>query len=365
MRKPDFSQRYGGVLRAVSNFLVFFLLIAFLITCCVMLFVSVTMNTMNIELTADDIGPAAKWTFANVLLLSLVFSVVDAFRRRHMIDRPVRRIVEAAEKIAAGDFSVRVPKINAHERANGFDIITDCFNRMAEELSGTETLRTDFVANVSHELKTPLTVIKNYGTLLSQPGLDEAKRIEYAQAVARTAQKLADLVSNILRLNKLENQQIFPEPKLCDLGEQLSDVLLSFEQRWEEKSLTLEVDIAEDVRVRTDAEMLSLVWANLISNAIKFTPDGGTLSVSLHAEGENAVVRVSDTGCGISSDVGAHIFDKFYQGDRSRASEGNGLGLALVKRVIDIVGGEISVESEIGRGSTFSVKLRRVSDGAD
>ena len=242
---------------------------------------------------------------------------------------------------------------------DGFNTIIDYFNRMAEELSGTETLRTDFISNVSHELKTPLAVIQNYGNMLAQPGLSEGQRREYAEAITDTSRRLANLITNILKLNKLENQQIFPTVRTYSLSEQLCECFLSFEGAWDAKNLEIETDLAENVMVDTDAELLSLVWNNLFSNAIKFTEPGGLVSLSLKTEGSLAIVTVSDTGCGISRETGAHIFEKFYQGDTSHAIQGNGLGLALVKRVIDIIGAEMSVESEVGKGSTFIVKLKR------
>ena len=253
-------------------------------------------------------------------------------RRRLLVDRPVRQIVEAASRIARGDFSVRIPT-DGLAGAEGFARIAESFNTLARELSGMETLRTDFIANVSHELKTPLTVLQNYGTLLQQPGLDEPTRQEYARAVTDTARRLASLVTNILRLNKLENQQIYPNAATYDLGEQLRECLLGFEDAWEQKGLCIETDVEDGVLVHTDAELLSLVWNNLFSNAIKFTDAGGTVGLALHARGPDAVVEVRDTGCGISPEVGRHIFEKFYQGDPSHATRGNGLGLALVRRV--------------------------------
>lgn len=226
-----------------------------------------------------------------------------------------------------------------------------------------ETLRNDFTANVSHELKTPLAVMQNYGTLLQQPSLSEEKRIEYAKTVTDASRRLADMVTNILKLNKLENQSIYPDAGTYDLGEQLCECLLSFESVWEDKNIDINTEIQDEVKITADPELLSLVWNNLFSNAFKFTGPGGTVSVTLRADEDSAAVSVSDTGCGISADAGKHIFEKFYQGDTSHASSGNGLGLALVKRVIDITGGEISVASEVGRGSTFTVRLRRGSDG--
>ena len=364
MKMKDTTRRSVRFLFSIRRYLIFFLLMAFVITCCMILFLNMMTRATGFELTQKYIEQAAKVTFLNVALLSLLCTVIDGIRRRIMVKRPVKRIVSAAEQIMKGDFSVRIPSLRSADKMSGFDVIADYFNQMAEELSGTETLRTDFIANVSHELKTPLAVIQNYGTLLQQPSLSEEKRQEYAKAITNTSRRLANLITNILKMNKLETQQIYPKAETYELGEQLCECLLAFESAWEEKDLEIETDVEEEVLVDTDAELLSLVWNNLFSNAVKFTEPGGTISLSLKAEGEFVIVRVSDTGCGISSEVGKHIFEKFYQGDTSHAAQGNGLGLALVKRVIDIVGGDISVSSEVGKGSTFTVKLRREPDGA-
>ena len=195
--------------------------------------------------------------------------------------------------------------------------------------------------------------------MLQCPGITEAEKNEYARAISEAARKLAQLITNILKLNKLENQQIFPQPREFDLGEQLCQSLLGYEDAWESKNLEIETDIAEDVRIKSDPELLSLVWNNLISNAVKFTPAGGTIRVALTAEEKAVTVTVSDSGCGMKPETGMHIFEKFYQGDTSHATQGNGLGLALVKRVMDILSGEIGVQSVYGEGSTFTVKIKR------
>ncbi len=349
---------------ALRRYIIFFLLMAFVISCCMILFLNMMTRSTGLELTKAHIEQAAKVTFLNVALLSFLCTVIDGVRRKFMVDRPVKKIVKAANQMMKGDFSARIPSLYSVDNADGFGAIADCFNKMAEELSGTETLRTDFIANVSHELKTPLAVIQNYGNMLQQPDLPEEKRLEYAKAVTDSSRRLANLITNILKLNKLENQQIYPKAKPYDLGEQLCECLLAFENAWEEKELEIETDIEEGVLVDTDEELLSLVWNNLFSNAVKFTQPHGKISLSLQLEGEFAVVKVIDTGCGIPPEVGKHIFEKFYQGDTSHATQGNGLGLALVKRVIDIVGGDISVSSEVGKGSAFTVKLRRGPNGA-
>jgi signal transduction histidine kinase len=195
--------------------------------------------------------------------------------------------------------------------------------------------------------------------MLQQPGISQEERLEYARAISQSSRRLAALITNILKLNKLENQQIFPKHEAYDLSGQLCESLLGFEDAWETKNLNIETDIEDEVRICSDGELLSLVWNNLISNAVKFTPEGGTVGVTLKTEGNQVIVQVRDTGCGMKPEVGQHIFEKFYQGDTSHATQGNGLGLALVKRVVDIFRGEISVQSIYGQGSTFTVKFRR------
>ena len=339
-------------------FCIFFLLIAFVLTSSMVLFLNYLGQSMGIDFAQSDIQLAAMVTFGNVFMLSLVCTAVDLLRRRLTVERPVKRIIDGAQKVMDGDLSTRIAPLRGVEP--GFNVIIDYFNRMVQELFGMETLRTDFIANVSHELKTPLAVIQNYGTMLQQPNLSDEDRKDYARTVTNASQRLASLITNILKLNKLENQQIYPKKEHFDLGEQLCECLLGFENAWEAKRLEIETEMEDGVNVESDPELLSLVWNNLFSNAIKFTEEGGTIGLKLHTENGHAVVEVSDTGCGISPEVGVHIFEKFYQGDTSHATQGNGLGLALVKRVVDIVGGEISVSSELGKGSTFTVRIKAV-----
>ena len=345
--------------RALQNYVTFFLLVAFIVSCSTMLFVSAMRDSMHLVLTRENMETAAKLTFFNVLLISFCASTIDYTRRKRMVDRPVKQIMDALNQVMQGDFTVRIAHVKEFAGETGFNEIITAINKMTAELEGTETLRTDFIANVSHELKTPLAVMGNYATMLQQPGITEGEKNEYAKEISQSARRLAQLITNILKLNKLENQQIFPQMDEYDLGEQLCESLLQFEDAWEQKRLNIETDFQEDVRIRADAELLSLVWNNLISNAVKFTPAGGTIGVAMKAEGSQVIVQVRDTGCGMKPEVGQHIFEKFYQGDTSHATQGNGLGLALVKRVVDIFGGEICVQSVYGQGSTFTVKFRR------
>lgn len=354
MRKPTLK----NVLGAISSFMLFFLTVGFIVSCCMMLFVSIFADTMEITLTSENVASAAKITFWNVILITFLFKMADSIRRKIMVERPTKIITEATEKIMSGDFSVRIKPMES-SGMEGFNQIAMEINKMAEELGSVETLRTDFIANVSHEMKTPLAVMRNYGTLLQTPGLSEEKRLEYAKGVTDGSHRMADMMTNILKLNRLENQQIYPRVSEFDLGEQLCECLLQYENVWEKAGIEIETDIAENVKVKADAELLSHVWNNLFSNAFKFTPSGGRVNVTMTATGHHAIVKVSDTGCGMTPQVGAHIFEKFYQGDTSHSIQGNGLGLALVKRVIDILQGEIRVESAVGKGSTFTVRIRR------
>ena len=268
------------VLKTINNYVVFFLTVAFAVSCCMMLFARTLADSMGLVFTQENIGAAAKVTFLNVLLLTFLFGTIDYVRRKLMVDRPVKLITEATERIMQGDFSVRVRPMRG-AGMEGFNQIGMAINAMAQELSGTETLRTDFIANVSHELKTPLAVMGNYATMLQRPGITQDEKNEYAKAISEAARKLAQLITNILKLNKLENQQIFPQPKEFDLGEQLCESLLGFEDAWEDKNLEIETDMEENVRIKSDPELLSLVWNNLISNAVKFTPHGGRIGLSL------------------------------------------------------------------------------------
>ena len=348
------------MLRLTYSYLLFFLLVAFLVTCTTSLFVSTLTRNLNFELTGESLEVAAKITFINVIFLSVLFTSIDFIRRKFTTGKITKHITTAAKKVVKGDFDVRIASVSRLSADDNFNEIIECFNTMAQELQSVETLRTDFIANVSHEMKTPLTVMQNYGTLLQVPELSEDKRMEYAKGVTDASRRLSEMMTNILKLNRLENQSIFSETTIFDLGEQLCECLLQFENIWEKSNIGIETNIAENVLVKADSELLSIVWNNLFSNAFKFTDSGGTVKVTLTATDEHAFVKVEDTGCGMSPSVGEHIFEKFYQGDTSRATQGNGLGLPLVKRVIDIMQGEIDVESIVGKGSAFTVKIRRV-----
>ena len=353
------ERQYGWFLRSVHEFFVIFLLVSVVVTCSIIPFVSIMSKTLGIELDGNDIAFAAKMTFIIVIFISVIFTVVDIVRRRITVALPAKQINKAVQQMIAGDFSVRIPAPNRVFADENFIDIIDSFNTVAEELSKTEMLRADFIADVSHELKTPLSVIQNYATMLRSPTLTDRERDEYSRVIADAASRLATLVSNILKLNKLDNQKARPLASAeYDLGEQLCECLLGFEDEWEKKGLEIETDIEDGVLVRADADMMSIVWNNLFSNAIKFT-DSGSVSLSLSSDGDFATVRIADTGCGMTKEVGERMFEKFYQGDSSHSTLGNGLGLALVKRIIELTESDISVESTLGKGTVFTVRVRK------
>ncbi len=337
----------------LRNFFMFFTLVAFVVTCSFLVFFA------YIDLSEEEVRTFAPIVFFNVVILSFLFYLFDTIRRKLTVERPTKEIQRVLRRLEKGDFSARVSEKHMGHKEYRFCEIAQNINLLAEELGSIETLRTDFIATVSHELKTPLAVMQNYGTMLQNPNLTVEDRMAYAKAITDVSRRLANLVTNILKLNKLENQQIFPTNVEYDLGEQLCECLLQFESVWESKDIEIETDIEDGVIICSDPELLSLVWNNLISNAMKFTGRGGKVAVSLHSTDETVIVKVLDTGCGMKPEVGTHIFEKFYQGDASHATKGNGLGLALVKRVVDILCGEISVESVWGKGSAFTVKFRK------
>ena len=239
-----------------------------------------------------------------VVALSAAGCGVFALVRRHML-RPVRRLSEAAQQVAKVDFSVRLVPIRKDGGKDEFEVLFDDFNTMVGELSSTETLKTDFISNVSHEMKTPLAVIKNYAELLEAPELSDTDRAEYAHSIEDAASKMTELITNILRLNRIENQRIVPEIRRYDVCRQLADCLLPFESRWEEKNIDPDFDFEDSAYVSADESLLELVWNNLMSNAIKFTERGGAVTVRERTEGDRVIVSFADTGCGMSAE--AHL----------------------------------------------------------
>ncbi len=332
------------------GYLIFFITVFFAVTVAIAIYVE-AINTFP-----NSKGKVALIMLLTIAFISLTCTVIDVFRRKLMVERPTERILNATRQMAQGDYTVKLEIKHPYGHYDEYDLIFDNLNKLGDELSKTEVLSKDFLSNVSHELKTPLAVIQSYATALNNPRLSAEDRSQYSAVLVETSKKLTALVTNVLKLNKLENQKSVPKSELIDLEDMLANCIIGYEGAFLQKEIEVFCDF-DKVNVVSDVDLLEIVWNNLLSNAVKFTDNGGKIHVLLKKERGYALVTIKDTGCGIPSATGQRIFDKFYQGDGSHSEEGNGLGLALVKKVIDILGGKISVESQVGVGTSFTVRL--------
>lgn len=288
------------------------------------------------------------------LSVSLLTGLLLSFILSKKIYRPFEKLIRATEKIAQGDFKARLTE-TADPRSD-LGALQHSFNHMAEELDNTEIFRNDFINNFSHEFKTPIVSIRGFARLLQDRNLSEEERRKYTDIIVEESNRLANMATNILFLTKLENQQTVTDCSRFYLDEQLRRAVLTLEKQWSSKNIELDIDL-DEIMYESNEDMLLQVWLNLFGNAFKFTPEGGTVSCTLRQESGDAVVEIRDTGCGMSEEVQARIFEKFYQGDTSHSAAGNGIGLTIVRRVLILCGGSIQVSSAPGEGSTFTVRL--------
>lgn len=290
------------------NFFMIFLIISYVLTCSFLIFA----HSVNIEREVMISG--TKYIFVNIIVLTVtIFAAIKIYQK------------------------IR----NAHEK----------------KIHEKDTK--DYLASVSHELKTPLAIISNYATLLSEKNLPEENRLKYVKEIAGTCENFSSMIENILRLNKLENQPYIPRKTMFNLSEQLIQSLLFFENKIEEKNLEIETEFPDSFMFYGDNELLLLVWNNLFSNAVKFSKQNGKIFAGIKETSDSVIVTVADTGTGISEEAAKHIFDRFFQEDTSRKGEGNGLGLALVKKIIDLTESRMEIESEVDAGSRFIISLRK------
>lgn len=330
--------------------------LVFLIVLLVMSGIHTGLLTLMSELGWNDtiqiILPILYWS-----IIAAGLTIFTRWRIQKTYDVPVQRLAEAAQQVAEGDFSIYVPTMHTAENKDYLDRLIDDFNKMVAELGSMETLKTDFFANVSHEFKTPLAGIQNNAMLLQRKNISEEERQECADAIVESTRRLSDLISNMLKLNKLEKQTIVPKAEPYDLCEQLCECVIQFDDLMEKKDIEFEADLEDQAVIAADQDLMELVWNNLLSNAVKFTPTGGSIVLRQHTDADGIKVSVSDTGCGMDENTQKKIFEKFYQGDTSHATEGNGLGLALVLRILHLLDCQISVQSELGKGSVFTVHI--------
>ena len=291
------------------------------------------------------------------LLVSAAFTILIRWQIVRHYDKPLKQFVKATKDVANGDFSVYVRPIHTADKADYLDVMIADFNKMVAELGSIETLKTDFLSNVSHEIKTPLAVIQNYAELLGKSNLSKEKVQEYADNILQFSRRLSQLITDILKLSKLEKQTIHPAASEYDLCSQLCECVLHFETLWDQKEIEFSAEMEDEAIILADENLMELVWNNLISNAIKFTKPGGTVTLKQSSTEKEIIVQISDNGCGMSEETLNHIFDKFYQGDTSHATEGNGLGLAIALRVLQLMEYTILAESVMGQGTTFTVRI--------
>lgn len=294
-----------------------------------------------------------------VYLPLLITLILTTGFLEHKLSANVTNLMDGLRAVAGGDYSVRL-KTDKHQL---LDDLCEDFNRMTEELQSVRTLREDFVNSYSHEFKTPITAIKGFAELLSEPDLTEEERQQYLRIIQDESARLAELTNRTLLLTKLQSQRFLPDQTTFSLDEQIRRCAILCAHSWEEKRLTFSAEL-ETVDCTGSEELLRQVWLNLLNNAIRYTKPGGEIGVELKRTGREAAVRVWDTGAGMTAEVQAHIFEKYYQGDPSEKKQGLGLGLSIVHRIMELSGGRIEVASQPQQGSSFTVYLPLNQKGA-
>lgn len=329
---------------------------AVMITMVVLFYLLITTWITLKILCNDNMSLGLSYPLLIVIFLSLtVAGVVTAIISGMFLD-PIDRMSEAMNKVTDGDFGIHIDAAAAKRcRVKNIETMYTNFNKMVDGLNSNEMLKTDFITNVSHEFKTPLAAIEGYASLLSATELNEEQK-EYTANIIRSAARLTTLTGNILRLSKLDNQQIPLKKSEFSLDEQIRQAILLQEKSWSDKCLDIEPEL-DSVSYTGYEELMQHVWSNLTSNAIKFTPKNGCITFTLHENADSVIATVTDNGIGMSEAEQHHVFDKFYQADTNHSAEGNGLGLPLVKKIVEMHNGSISVKSAPNEGSTFTVTL--------
>lgn len=353
MNKQERSQRF--TLTVFFSVVVFFALIATLIIAGVLVFL---LNRWG--LFVPD-GQAELSSMALILLMmcmSLVLGTIITVVVIRFPLNPVNSLLDGMRKLSQGNYQARINMGFLGKHHVGFELV-DSFNLLAAELESTEMLRSDFINNFSHEFKTPIVSIAGFAKLLKYGDLSEAQKAEYLDVIESESLRLSELATNVLNLTKVENQMILTEVSEYNLSEQLRTCVLMLENKWDRKHLELNLDF-DEYSVCANRELLSHVWLNLIDNAIKFSPDKGCVEIELGEDGDGLWVSITNEGTKIAEEDKKKIFNKFYQADQSHASEGNGIGLAVVKKIMELHGGKIEVESKDGKTS-FTVRLEKNS----
>lgn len=294
-------------------------------------------------------------TFLVLLGLGLIIGWLLSLIVSKILLKPINKLQSEMKKVAEGDLKVRIKETS---RIKEIDNMNHSFNLMVKELGSNYEMQKDFISNVSHEFKTPLATIEGYAMLLQDSSITEEEKLDNIKEILSTISLMSDLVSNILLLSKIENQSIEFTKESFLLDEQIRKVVVMLEQNWVQKNIQLDVDL-DEVRIYTNQSLMLHVWRNLIENAIKFTPENSKVTIVLKQDAKNIEFSISDEGKGIKEEEKEAIFNKFFQSDSSRKQEGNGLGLALVKKIMDVVGGSVSQENLEPKGCKFTIKLKK------
>lgn len=304
---------------------------------------------------AADVAPDAGKLMVSSMLLSIPVGLVVAAAASKFPLKPIRNLIDGMDRLASGDFKTRVNAGKIMRRYPSFVAVSESFNKMAEELESTEMLRSDFINNFSHEFKTPIVSIAGLAKLLKRGNLPPEQQQEYLSAIEEESMRLSYMATNVLSLTKVENQTILSDVSEYNLSEQIRSCILLLENKWSKKDIELQLEFGEH-RISANEELLKQVWINLLDNAVKFTPDGHTIQVRISEQENSITVVVMNTGSEIPKECQRKIFNKFYQADESHSSQGNGIGLAIVKRITELHGGKVSVTSE-NEVTAFAVEL--------
>lgn len=301
--------------------------------------------------------PYGIWYIIYWLVVSLLITLLIGQRKKVTFEEPMQMLKDASRKVASGDFSVYLKPLVSLDPTNYINEMFKDFNKMVEELGSLETMKTDFIANVSHEIKTPLASIQGYAKILQDDKLSDSERKEYTSALIRSTQNLSRLATNILQLSKLENQGILSSRESYNVCEQLSETIGSFINLWDAKKIKYNIELEDYATLYADPSIVDIIWRNLLSNATKFTNEGGEITIQQTSTSKSICVSITDNGIGMSEETAKRLFEKFYQGDTSRSVEGNGLGMSLVARSIELLNGQIEVVSKQNQGTTFKVTI--------
>ncbi|MDT3424865.1 signal transduction histidine kinase [Paenibacillus forsythiae] len=351
MKKPR-------LLRSIyAKFAILFLVIWWVLTSLTFSAIRVISNSFFVKLSVDHNQLIAEFKRVRtitglVFLVSAAVGTIIILIAVRGIVKPIKRLSKASKEVAKGNFDIEVKVTSADEMGQ----LTSDFNLMTRELRNIDVLRKDFVSSVSHEFKTPITSIRGFAKLIRDNRLTEEQFSEYTEIIVNESERLSLLSTNLLKLSELDSKVIREQATVFSLDEQIRKAVLILEAAWSRKEIEFDIDL-EEITITGDEHLLQEVWLNLIQNAIKFSHPKGTIRIGLHQSEGLVRVKITDYGIGIREEDRERIFERFFKADKSRSLEGNGLGLVIVKKIVELSNGQVYFESESGKGTTFIVEL--------